>query len=115
MRNSSLNALIIKAENQNSLKALLRLILSLKTTILIVPSLMTMMHLTTLNIGALVNTNLHISGQATQMTVLRHPLPLEVVALALCNQFGTLCTFNGKLLLSSPCTGVLGCRDQSSG
>jgi hypothetical protein len=82
---SSLSVLIIKAGNQKGLRALLRLILSLKMTILMVLSLITMMHLTTLNIGALINTNLHISGRAMQITVLRHPLSLGVIALALCN------------------------------
>jgi hypothetical protein len=79
------NVLITKAENQKGLKALLRLILSLKTTIPMVLSSTTMMHLTILNVGALVYTTLHTSGQATRMTVLHHPLPLGVDALALRN------------------------------
>jgi hypothetical protein len=61
-------------------KVLLRLILSLKTTILMVPSLMTMMHLMTQYASALVDMILHISSQAMQTIVLHHSLPLEVVA-----------------------------------
>jgi hypothetical protein len=115
MKLSSLSVLIIKVGNQKGLRALLRLILSLKMTILMVLSLMTMMHLTTLNVDALIDTNLHINGQAMQITVLRHLFPLGVVALALRNRFKILCTYNGKLLQSSPCIGVLGCEDWLSG
>jgi hypothetical protein len=117
------SVLIIKAGNQKGLRALLKLILRLKMTILMVPSSIIMMHLTTLSVSALVDTNLHISGQATQTTVLRHPLPSGVDTLALRNRFGTLCacngkllksslcTYNSKLLKSSLCTGVLICGD----
>jgi hypothetical protein len=115
MRLSFLSVLTIKAGNKKGLRALLRLSLSFKMTIPMVPSLTTMMHLITLNVGTLVNTNLYISGRAMQTIVLCHPLPLEVVALALHNRFRILCTHNGKLLQSNPCARVLGCKDQSSG
>jgi hypothetical protein len=62
MKRSSISVLITKAENQKGPRALLRLILSLKTIILIVPSSTTMMHLMILNVGAFVDTNLHISS-----------------------------------------------------
>jgi hypothetical protein len=111
----SQSVLITKAGNQKGLRALLRLILSLKTTISIVQSSITMMHLMTLSISALIDMNLYISGQATQTTVLRHSLLLEVVALALRNRFGTPYTYHSKLLRSSLCVRVLRCEDQSSG
>jgi hypothetical protein len=115
MRLSFRSVLIIKAGNQKGLRALLKLILRLKTTILMIPSSMTMMHLTTLSVGALVDTNLHKSGRATRTTVLCHSLPPGVKALALRNRIGTLCALNEKLLQSSRCAGVLGCGDWSSG
>jgi hypothetical protein len=88
--------------------------LSLRAAILMVPSSMTMMHLTILNVGALATTNLHKSSRATRTMVLCLPLSLEVDALALCNRFGTLCAHNGKLLWGSLCARVFGCRDRSS-
>jgi hypothetical protein len=114
MRLSFQSVLTTKAGNQKGPKALLRLVLSLNTTILMVPSSITMMHLTILNVGALVITNLHISSRAMRTTVLHLPLLLEMDALALRNQFRTLCAHNGKLLQSSLCAGVLGYGDQSS-